>query len=247
MRVRHIGPDGAGRRVEVAYVPNGTATSRRSPARAVVLACWHTAHPVHLSRAAGRAEDGARLRDQGAARLHERVHPIVDGLSEAGRAAHLDAGDVAHLGRPRLPGEPRRLQAPDRSRPSRSCCTCRRRRAGRACRCATSTARAGRSCSRPRSRRSSAAFAISWAARSAAADSIRRADILGITVNRWPHGYAYQYNSLSDDFWLDRRRAALRGRAPAVRAHRDRQRRRGRLRLHRLRHRSRAPGGCRNC
>jgi spermidine dehydrogenase len=27
-------------------------------------------------------------------------------------------------------------------------------------------------------------------------------DILGITVNRWPHGYAYQYNSLADDFWL---------------------------------------------
>ena len=28
-------------------------------------------------------------------------------------------------------------------------------------------------------------------------------DILAITVNRWPHGYAYQYNSLSDPFWLD--------------------------------------------
>jgi spermidine dehydrogenase len=28
------------------------------------------------------------------------------------------------------------------------------------------------------------------------------ADILGITVNRWPHGYAYQYNSLWDDFWF---------------------------------------------
>jgi spermidine dehydrogenase len=27
-------------------------------------------------------------------------------------------------------------------------------------------------------------------------------DILAITVNRWPHGYAYQYNSLSDPFWL---------------------------------------------
>ena len=27
-------------------------------------------------------------------------------------------------------------------------------------------------------------------------------DILGITVNRWPHGYAYQYNSLSEDFWV---------------------------------------------
>ncbi len=28
-------------------------------------------------------------------------------------------------------------------------------------------------------------------------------DILAITVNRWPHGYAYQYNSLWDSFWLD--------------------------------------------
>jgi spermidine dehydrogenase len=28
-------------------------------------------------------------------------------------------------------------------------------------------------------------------------------DILAITVNRWPHGYAYQYNSLFDPFWLE--------------------------------------------
>ena len=35
-------------------------------------------------------------------------------------------------------------------------------------------------------------------------------DILAITVNRWPHGYAYQYNSLSDPFWLDGRPATLR-------------------------------------
>ena len=28
-------------------------------------------------------------------------------------------------------------------------------------------------------------------------------DILEITVNRWPHGYAYEYNSLFDQFWLD--------------------------------------------
>ncbi len=28
-------------------------------------------------------------------------------------------------------------------------------------------------------------------------------DILGITVNRWPHGYAYQYSSLADPFWID--------------------------------------------
>jgi spermidine dehydrogenase len=28
-------------------------------------------------------------------------------------------------------------------------------------------------------------------------------DILAITVNRWPHGYAYQYNSLFDAYWLE--------------------------------------------
>jgi spermidine dehydrogenase len=28
-------------------------------------------------------------------------------------------------------------------------------------------------------------------------------DITAITVNRWPHGYAYEYNSLWDPFWLD--------------------------------------------
>ena len=30
-------------------------------------------------------------------------------------------------------------------------------------------------------------------------------DIAAITVNRWPHGYAYQYNSLWDEFWLEGR------------------------------------------
>ncbi len=28
-------------------------------------------------------------------------------------------------------------------------------------------------------------------------------DIAAITVNRWPHGYAYEYNSLYDTFWLE--------------------------------------------
>jgi len=28
-------------------------------------------------------------------------------------------------------------------------------------------------------------------------------DITAITVNRWPHGYAYEYNSLFDEFWLN--------------------------------------------
>ena len=28
-------------------------------------------------------------------------------------------------------------------------------------------------------------------------------DIAAITVNRWPHGYAYEYNSLFDKFWME--------------------------------------------
>lgn len=28
-------------------------------------------------------------------------------------------------------------------------------------------------------------------------------DITGIAVHRWPHGYAYQYNSIADPFWLN--------------------------------------------
>jgi len=28
-------------------------------------------------------------------------------------------------------------------------------------------------------------------------------DITAVTVNRWPHGYAYEYNSLFDKFWLE--------------------------------------------
>jgi spermidine dehydrogenase len=28
-------------------------------------------------------------------------------------------------------------------------------------------------------------------------------DIMEITVNRWPHGYSYEYNSLFDPFWLE--------------------------------------------
>lgn len=28
-------------------------------------------------------------------------------------------------------------------------------------------------------------------------------DIAALTVNRWPHGYAYEYNSLVDTFWLE--------------------------------------------
>ena len=45
MRVRHTGPEGAGHRVEVAYLPNGTRALKTVKARSVVLACWHSTIP----------------------------------------------------------------------------------------------------------------------------------------------------------------------------------------------------------
>jgi spermidine dehydrogenase len=39
-------------------------------------------------------------------------------------------------------------------------------------------------------------------------------DILAITVNRWPHGYAYEYNSLFDPDWPEDQRPCVIGRKP---------------------------------
>jgi spermidine dehydrogenase len=37
-------------------------------------------------------------------------------------------------------------------------------------------------------------------------------DIAGITVNRWPHGYAYEYDSFSDPHWEPEERPCVLGR-----------------------------------
>jgi len=39
-------------------------------------------------------------------------------------------------------------------------------------------------------------------------------DIIGITVNRWPHGYAYEFNPLFDPDWTEREQPNVVGRAP---------------------------------
>ncbi len=39
-------------------------------------------------------------------------------------------------------------------------------------------------------------------------------DIEAITVNRWPHGYAYEYNSLWDPLWPEEEQPCVIGRQP---------------------------------
>ena len=55
-------------------------------------------------------------------------------------------------------------------------------------------------------------------------------DIDAITVNRWPHGYAYEYNPLWDPDWPDGQSPA--DRAEAVWPHHDREFRRRRPRAY---------------
>ena len=67
-------------------------------------------------------------------------------------------------------------------------------------------------------------------------------DIAAIAVNRWPHGYAYEYNPLYDS-GRSARRAAARTGTQAFRKNCDRQLRLRGGRLHGLRDRTGAPRG----
>ena len=67
-------------------------------------------------------------------------------------------------------------------------------------------------------------------------------DIEGIAVNRWPHGYAPEYNALWDIGFDADHTPNLVG-AQDVRPHRHRQRGFRHGRLHRRRHRAGAPRG----
>jgi spermidine dehydrogenase len=40
------------------------------------------------------------------------------------------------------------------------------------------------------------------------------ADIIAITINRWPHGYAYEYNPLFDPYWNEHEQPHVMGRKP---------------------------------
>ena len=78
----------------------------------------------------------------------------------------------------------------------------------------------------------SARFAISWPARLGPGGFDPARDIAAITVNRWPHGYAYEYNSLFDAFWLEGGETPCEIARKTSRPHCHRQRRRRRLCLH---------------
>jgi spermidine dehydrogenase len=200
MRVRHTGPTGAAQRIEVAYVKDGSLQTVSG--RAAVLACWHTVIPAlcqELPAAQKAALDYAikvplvytnvfirswtSFQKLGVQRIampsmwHTSVNLDFPVSIGAYRHQTDPSGPVVlHLSKAACqPGLPAREQ----------------HRAGRTQLLSTSFETIERSI------RDSLGRALG------AGGFDPRRDILGITVNRWPHGYAYQYNSLADDFWLN--------------------------------------------
>jgi spermidine dehydrogenase len=200
MRVRHTGPAGTDRRVEVTYLQNGNL--KTVSGRSVVLACWHTVIPSicpELPAAQKTAlafaikvplvytnvfiRSWTAFQKLGVQRVstpgmwHESVN--LDFPVSLGAYKHQTNPAqpiVLHLSKSACrPGLPVRDQ----------------HRAGRAELLSTSFDTIERSI------RDQLGRVLGGGGFDPAAD------ILGMTVNRWPHGYAYQYNSLSEDFWLN--------------------------------------------
>jgi spermidine dehydrogenase len=200
MRVRHTGPSGTDRRVAVTYLQNGNL--KTVSGRSVVLACWHTVIPsicAELPAAQKTAlafaikvplvytnvfvRSWTAFQKLGVQRVstpgmwHESVS-LDFPVSVGGYKHQTNPAEpiVLHLSKSACrPGLPAREQ----------------HRAGRAELLSTSFDTIERSI------RDQLGRVLGGGGFDPAAD------ILGITVNRWPHGYAYQYNSLSEDFWLN--------------------------------------------
>lgn len=217
MRVRHIGAAGPDQRVEVTYAqspqtlkpsgpqalkPSGPHELRTVSARAVVLACWHTAIPSicpELPEAQMTAlayaikvplvytnvfiRSWTAFQKLGVQRISTPgfFHTSVglDFPVTLGAYAHQTNPAepvVLHLSKSACrPGLPIRDQ----------------HRVGRAELLSTSFQTIERDI------RDQLGRALGGGGFDPATD------ILGITVNRWPHGYAYQYNSIADDFWFE--------------------------------------------
>lgn len=200
VRVKHLGTPAAAKQVEVAYIRGGKVHTVR--ADSCILACWHVMipflcaelpdaqkHALSLSEKVPLLYTNVALRDWTSfARLkvnsayapgsyHRNVAldlPVSIGDYHCSRSPQEPV--VIHMSRtPCLPGLPARSQ----------------HRAGRA-ELFTTTFRTLERSIRDQLARMLGAGGF---------DPAR--DITGITVNRWPHGYSYEYNSLWDKFWLE--------------------------------------------
>jgi spermidine dehydrogenase len=200
MRVRHTGAAGADQRVEVVYHQNGAL--KTVIGRAAVLACWHSVIPEmcpELPSAQKAALDFAIkvplvytnvfIRSWTAFQKLGVQRVSTPGMwhTSVGLDFPVSLGRYTH---PTNPAEPIVLHlSKSACRPGLS--VREQHRAGRTELLTTSFETIERGI------RDQLGRVLGGGGFDPAAD------ILGITVNRWPHGYAYQYNSLVDDFWIN--------------------------------------------
>jgi spermidine dehydrogenase len=202
LRVRHVGPAGGDQRVEVTYGHAAQREIKTVKARGVVLACWHTVIPAicpDLPAAQKTAMDYAIkvplvytnvfIRNWTAFQKLgvQRVSTPSMFHTSFGLDFPVSVGAYKHQTDP---------QSPVVLHLSKSACkpglpTRAQHRAGRQELLSTPFTIIERNI------REQLGRALSGGGFDPAGD------ILGITVNRWPHGYAYQYNSLEDGFWLN--------------------------------------------
>jgi spermidine dehydrogenase len=199
VRVRHTG-GGQSQRVEIAYLQGGAL--KTVSARNVVLACWHSVIPAicpELPGAQKTALDYAIkvplvytnvfIRSWNAFTKLGVQRVSTPGLwhTSVGLDTPVTVGAYRHQTSPAEPIVLHLTKTPCKpGLPARE-----QHRAGRRELLATSFDTIERSI-RDQLARTLGAGGF---------DPAR--DILAITVNRWPHGYAYQYNSLADPFWLN--------------------------------------------
>ena len=198
VRVEHDGDPKSAEHVDVTYVRNGRAERVRG--RRCILACWHRIIP-HLCPELPADQRAALGKLVKVPLVYTNVllsdwHAVKRQKLGIGHVAR-EAGTTSW--RARLPGQPGQLQVLRGTRRADRAAHERVPPASRVCPAhAAARGRTRSSSGAPRSRPSSARSALTWRACSAPAgfDPARRHR--GITVNRWPHGYAYQSNSLFD-------------------------------------------------
>ena len=209
--VRNIGNPGSAREAEVVYARNGRIAAARG--RAVVLACWNMMIPHLCPDLPARQKDALRdlvkvplvyasvalrnWRAFKALRVHE-IHAPGAYHSSVRLNETVDIGDYRSVRSPDDPILIRMVRAPcspgldERAQ----------HRIGRAELLATSFEEFERNI-RDQLARMLGAGGFDPAA-----------DITAITVNRWPHGYAYEYNPLFDPDWSEHEEPHVIGRAP---------------------------------
>jgi spermidine dehydrogenase len=200
VRVKHIGEVGAAKEVEVAYARGGKVYTAR--AKNCVLACWHVVIPYICEELPQKQRDAlasaqkvpllytnVALRNWSAFQKLNTNAVYAPGCYHTRMALDLPVsiGGYECARKPEEPIVAHMMKTPCKpGRPSREQHT-----AGRIELYNTTFETMERKIREQLARTLEAG----------GFDPAR--DIAAITVNRWPHGYAYEYNSLWDSFWLE--------------------------------------------